>query len=292
MPVVLNPYGIPLVDTETPVGSPEHIEGRAVIGYDSIFRRTDMVVVAHEEEDFPALNAFDDLTYDYWMTLEPFDSNSESGSDGDTDELYLTATFDEAVSCDYLAIGAHDLYSKNAIIDYQAWDPDTEEFVSVLPNGGFVPVSDSPFLITYDRVTSTIWRLRITSSMAVRIGVMFAGIAMPLQRFVRVGHVPATMNEELAFTTNQSEGGQFIGRSLVRKTNKSDLQLAWLTPRWVREHWQDFQVHARTLPFFFAWDTQDFPKEVIFGYADDEPKPRLMSNRLYMEVSIPMRGIA
>jgi hypothetical protein len=291
MPVILNPYGVPLGTSAGTDQGPEQVDGRAVIAYDSIFRRADLLVTADYVDGYPPENAFDDLTYDDWQTPSPFGSGGESDSDFDTDYQYLTASFDEAVSCDYVAIALHDLYSKNAVIDFQRWNSDISEWESVLPNGGFVPVSDSPFLVTFDLATSTSWRLRITTGEGVRIGILFAGIAMPLQRFVRVGHVPAPFNEELTQITNESEGGHFIGRSLVRRSNVADLQLSWLTPTWVREHWKVFQQHARTLPFFFAWDRRDFPDEVIFGYADSVPRPALM-NPLYEAVNLRMRGIA
>lgn len=279
MPPVLNPYGVPLVDLSAPPGSPEHVDGRAVIGYDSIFRLADAVIVGDYVEGYPPENALDDLTFDYWVT--------EQG----TNDQYLTASFDEAVEADYLGVAAHDLHSQDAVVDLQRWDPDVADFVSVLNNEGFVPTSDSPILITFERAASTIWRFKVSGSSSCRIGILFVGVALPLQRFVRVGHVPGTDNEDLTFINNESEGGQSLGRSLVRKANVAELQLAWLTPAWTRAHWRPFKVHARKLPFFFAWDTRDFPREVIFGFGDSIPKPALM-NPLYESVTIRMRGLA
>ncbi len=261
-------------------GQAEYVEGRAIIAYQSMLDAADVSIAASSAASgFAAVNVKSRLTYSGWKP-----------SAGGAQTLTFTGTAGHTV--DYLGIAGHNLFSQQATLDLQSSD-DGVTWASLL-GGGVAPVSDAPLLLIFTESAKNHFRLVVNVAGAAypTLAVVMLGQRMPLQRGIYVGHRPAPLNRELTYHTNDSEGGQMIGRSVVRRANRTALSFSRLTPSWLRSTWMPFQRAAETLPFFFMWNTQPrYRGEVIYGQMMNQPEP-VNSHQSFMSVELEIRGLA
>ena len=242
---------------------------KAVIGYDNVFTSA-AVAASSETDEGPAENAVDGLTYDWWQ------------GEGDPDTLTVNSG---SASCDYLAIAAHDLGTQSATITLQG-SADGAAWVTVA--GPYSPTDDTPWLWRFTQATYAYWRISVAGGPC-RIGVVNAGVAMVLPEGVYAGHAPASLNRKPKLLNNDSEGGQLLGRSIIRSGATSEIVQERVSTTWVRDTWQPFARFAETRPFFYAWRHADFPEEVLYAWSDGEANVQQGPNQ-FMKVSLDIKG--
>lgn len=90
-----------------------------------------------------------------------------------------------------------------------------------------------------------------------------------------------------------SVNGSFLGRDKVRADLQGDIELEFLQPQtFVRDLWVPFMEHAERFAFFYAWDLDGFPDEVVFAWARDTPRPLNTGPQNKMSVSLPWSALA
>lgn len=245
---------------------------QAVIAYDNVFTQG-AVSASSETSDGAAENAVDGLTYDFW--------EGEGDTSGDTLEVNVAG----GAACDYLAIAAHNLGSSGATITLQG-SADGVAWVTVA--GPFSPNVDKPWLWRFPSATYAWWRVLILGGPC-RLGVLQAGLATVLPEGIYVGHQPAPLNRRPRILNNESESGQLLGRSIIRRGSAAVIRQDRVSPAWVRAVWNPFSIHAETKPFFFAWRHASFPEEVIYGWTDGGAEVE-QGQAQFMKVSLDMKG--
>ena len=80
------------------------------------------------------------------------------------------------------------------------------------------------------------------------------------------GYSPATLSSKDVFTPQTSDGGQFLGKQLVRKGFATEANFRHLDYSWYETNFQPFVIAAKTLPYFWAWNLLEHTGEV--GYGD------------------------
>jgi hypothetical protein len=244
----------------------------ARIGYHTILP-TSTLTASSEAEGYPVSFISDYFTFDAWKATGVGPQWVE-----------VNATRIQAVN--YVAFAAHNFYNCAAVIRFQYYDG--VEWVDLVSER--LLNSNRPFMFEFDDVTAKRFRLFIDSSEDVPYcGVLYIGQILKFQRGVYIGHAPATYNRVDQILNSVSEGGQFLGRSLISEGGQTDISLDWLSPLYVRGEWVPFQDHARTKPFFFSWQPVLYPEEVIYGWSTSTPVPTV-SGHNYYSVSISMRG--
>lgn len=265
-------------------GNPEYVDGRSVICYDDISQLSGAVLSASATATaagtatYDAANAFDGLTYDYWKP-------STGGAQ------WLKIALAASAVVDYLGLAAHNLGTLGATVQLQG-SLDDATYVNLLPEGTFVPTDDGPIVRLFTEKAYRYFKLTTTPpSGTQQIGVLMLGRSTPLQRGVHVGHRPAPFSRDVRYTTNESEGGNFLGRSIVRVSNETEIALSNMTARWYREKFEPFALQAESRPFFFVWDRHRRPDEAMFGYATN--RPSLENGKTsFVSTTLSMRGKA
>ena len=242
------------------------------IGWHTIL--PDAVVTASSEEtDNSAALLHDYLTYDAWMATGAGDQWIEIETGG-------------LETIDYIGLAAHNLATAGASFRVQYWDGG---WVDAMDD--YLPTYNTPIMYEFDPVTSTRFRVQILNSLTpVYIGVLFIGQIMHFERGVFIGHSPASYNYNDQVLNSVSEGGQFLGRSIISVGGKTSIDLNHLSAGYIRNTWVPFQDHARLKPFFFAWWPAQYPYEFIFGWSTTSPVPTV-SGFSYYQVSIGMQGL-
>ena len=173
-------------------------------------------------------------------------------------------------------------------------------------NGATVLVQSSPDNVTWTtqatmttgrigmalfaEVSARYWRLNVSGFFPL-IAVVYLGKSLAMQRKIYQGHTPLTLARETEFTNNASEGGQWLGRSIVRKGASASCAWAHLKADWYRANFDPFVKAARTAPFFVGWRPQQYPAELGFVWTDGDIQPNNSGPRDFMDVSMSFRGL-
>jgi hypothetical protein len=259
----------------TPGAGASSTAGSARIGYDNVLERG-TVTASSEAAGFSRHNAYDWLTYDFWRPTA-----------GGDQWLAVKTAAGQAVN--YVAIAAHDLHKHGATIKMQASSDGGTTWTDICEPFG--PADSGPIMLIFSEVSQKDFRLHVNASAAFSVGVVCFGKATVLERGLRAGFAPPNLSPESTILNSESEGGQFLGRSLIRKGSTTTVDLDLLTPEWVRSTWLPFMRHAEVKPFFFGWNIEKYRGEVIFGWTE-RTRPVTYSSPLYMAASLDIRGMS
>lgn len=276
--IVSNHVQAPASLVTTP-GQAAYVDGRAVIGYLSMLDAIDVAITATSETDgFSPENVKSRLTYGGWRP-------SAAGAN------YLTFTGDVGHKVNYLCIAGHNLASKGATIDLEAFDGSA--WYSVL--GSVALDDDAPAMFIFDDEERLAYRLLVNVSGVdfPTIAAVLLGERLDLQRGIYVGHAPAPYSPDVDFLTEESEGGQIIGSSVLSTQYETEIEFKNITPAWFRAYLAPFvRVAARKQPFCFMWNTDDkYKGEVIYGTASGRLSFK-NQHQSFMQGSVGIRGLA
>jgi len=242
----------------------------ARIGYQKI---TGTITASTSVTGFPASAANNPLTATFWKP-SVLPASWELDAAGATD-------------VNYIAIAAHTFGTDGTTCLSQYWDgaawQDLEEVT---------PSDDSPILFIFDDQTATKYRIYLTGSTTPRVGVVYIGKLLEMQRSIYAGHTPITLTRRTEYKTNISENGQWLGRSIVRGGSNTSYSWSNLTPSWYRANFDPFVEAARTTPFFIAWNPSDYPDEVGYVWTTSDIEPANSGTRGFMDVSMKVEGLA
>ena len=139
-------------------------------------------------------------------------------------------------------------------------------------------------------VSARYWRLLITVAIP-SIAVVYIGQALDMQRMIYQGHTPLTLSRTTELSNNISEGGQYLGRSIIRKGAKTGFGWQHLKADWYRANFDPFVKAARTAPFFIAWRPSQYPSEMGFVWVDGDIAPSNSGPRDFMAVDMNVMGL-
>lgn len=264
-----------------------------VIGYENL-ATTDNTVATVENTNYPASNLLNPATNLKWV----------AEADTAFSDIYLTVTLDGFSEVDYVGIAGHNFGTVGAIISIEG----TTEFDS---NGD--PIWDSAYPLSDETILANdrpaIFRFTRDFLFGVRVriqypvlgsgddliepeaAVLYVGKLLTLQRKIYVGHSPISLSRAANVSNGRSESGNFLGRIVLGESNYTSVNLANLTPDWVRNYLDPFLEEAVETPFFFAWRPQSYPTEVGFAWmTDDAQVTNSLSNGM-MAVDFNLGGI-
>lgn len=200
----------------------------------------------------------------------------------------LPATWDlefAAADVSYVGIAAHDLASVGATVTVQVDEGAGFETVT-----SHAPADNSPILFLLAEREAVAVRLQFTGAGAVpTIGIIMIGEATAFpQRAAYVGRKDFQDQIAEEFTTNQSDGGNFLGRYVARRRQAVNLSVSHLSEDWKADVLDDLIGYLTHYPGFVADRPLSAPKSVIFGYLAEKPIPeRNIPNRA-ASVSVSM----
>lgn len=220
------------------------------IGYKNLFREG-LVNVSSQDDDYPKENAYDGLTYDAWKTT------------GAATEWIRTQVASQ--NADHMAIAAHTLAGCNLTPQRS-----TDGAVWTNLESPFTMPDNRPIVWEWTSVADAYWRLLIENAPGpVSIGAIHVGLKTAMQKGLPVGFEPPELNEDVKYTNSISEGGQSLGRSIVRRGVRSSVTTEPVSYTWAREDWLSFIESARSYAVFFWWSFLG-KTEIVYGGIEDE----------------------
>lgn len=265
MPVVISPS---LVEN-----TPDTPLTHARIGYDTFVRDAD-ITASSEATGFPASSVALSMTYERWQpTSLPATLEVDAG---------------EAVNADYIGIASHTLGSEGATVELESsTDGSAWESIETIE-----PSDDDAIMVLFEPVQARYWRLTITGGNEPQLGVLYIGEALAMQRRIYGGHTPGKLSRNTTIEPNGSEGGQYLGRSVIRRGYSTSYAWSNLTAQWYRDNFDPFVEAAIRNPFFIAWYPSKFPSEVLYAWTSGDIAPSNQGTRDLMDVSFSVEGLA
>jgi len=256
----------------------DHADGRgyplnhARIGWQTITRDA-ILTVSSETAGFPGAALSNPMTYERWRPASvPAWAAWDAGA---------------PVEIDYIGIASHTLGSSGATFAIEYSDDNatwtTLETVQ--------PADDRAIMMLFPPVTARYWVIRIYDAVP-SVGVVYIGRVLEMQRGLYGGHSPGTLSRQTDIMPNRSEGGQFLGRSIIREGYATSYDWDNLTAAWYRQWFDPFVESARKYPFFIAWYPLKFPSEVLYAWCNDDIRPRNQGVRDLMSVGFSVEAIA
>ena len=155
------------------------------------------------------------------------------------------------------------------------------------------PASDiTLFYVNDTAITSPFWRLFFSghTSGTMRIAQIFIGPCFQVHQPPGLGWSPPNIALNDDFITSRADGGDFLGRSLIKRGSKTSFTMTPVVESFVRNTWLPFMRAAEEQPFYYSWDTVNFPLEVAYCYVDKKIDiPRHVTNRHF---TVPLKFIA
>lgn len=151
---------------------------------------------------------------------------------------------------------------------------------------------DGPALFRFPKLAYSFVRIKLKPGLAIpQAAVLYCGALLVIQRRIFVGHAPIKYNVQSRVVNGKSESGEFLGRIVLSEGNKTTMSLQNLRSPWARANMAPFITAAREIPFFFAWRPSDYPNEIGFVWATNEPSLLISKQTDLMQCSVEMAGV-
>lgn len=202
--------------------------------------------------------------------------NAASAGDG-----WLRVDLGSARSADCFGIYGHNFGTAGAEISFQyasaaggPWS-DLVDPESPTTDGTIFRVADEP-------VSARYWRVFIDNpSVAPIVAIFFVGKSLRLYSGPPIPFAPPPFWTDDEILNSETEGGEFMGRSVLRRANRCSVGIDLAPVSWAREYYLPFRDHVRTAPFFYAWNYDDRPNESALCYSDGAiPRISLETNSI------------
>jgi hypothetical protein len=238
------------------------------------YTRTGTATASSAQVDFPADAPLNELTYEFWRpNLLPATWTLDAGS---------------SVSANYFGIAAHTLGASGNTVTIQG----SNDNITYTDIDSITPSDNSPIMFLFASASYRYWRISISSGTFPSIGVIYVGTVLEMLRPCYGGLTPISLSRDSVIRPNRSEGGQWLGRSVIRSGSSMKVGYANLENNWVRTTFKDFIEDAVLYPFFFAWRPDNYPEDVGYVWVGDDIKPSNMGRNSLMQVSFDMSGLS
>ena len=190
-----------------------------------------------------------------------------------------------AASADYAAMAAHTL--AGCTIRFERWTGSA--WAALTPDT--LLADNSPVLAIFQPVTAQVWRLNVLSGPVGSVGVVRFGAALQMEQPFFAGHTPIDFGRQTVLRTNQSETGQYLGRTKQRTVLTTSYSWQHLSEAWVSANWKTLQLAVEVEPFWIAWRPAE-SGAVGYCQTDAVPAPQYMGIRTLMSAEMSVRGLA
>lgn len=243
---------------------------------------------------FPPAAALTPQTFEGWKPAQS----------GDT----LTLTFGN-MEAGYIAIGAHTLSKCDSIVIETgvsffgySW---TER--SFKPAGGpsaiadftgsqsFKGVSvapdDSAIMILLPKLANAGIKITVNySGDAPFIGNIASGSVLEMYRPIYARHEPAFLDKQSVKSVSESESGEFLGQSVIRKGRSPSMSWDNTPIGWYIKNFDPFAESAQDKPFYAAWSPGKFPADCFYGYASKITTPTNTGTLNFVSMGVDMKA--
>jgi len=189
-----------------------------------------------------------------------------------------------AQSVDYVAMVGKNISSFN--LTYST------DGITYLPISALSDASKVAKIGLFDAVTARYWRLSVGGeNNGFNIANIKLGLALAMYRPIYGGHTPVTLGRATVKKPNISEGGEFLGSTVIRKGLNTSYDYQHLPADWYRSDFDPFAQHVEDgNTFYIAWRPESYPLEVGYCLSNSDITPSNMGVSDLMQVNFNVVG--
>ncbi len=256
--------------------------GATYIGYENILQRADAVVVPTTEvADFEVANLISWNGAQVWKAAA-----------GGTQRI--TISFPVNVDVNSWGVYRHNFGALGAGVTVEAEYSTDGSSWTTLGSQVAPAVGDfsTLFQIHGSTVMADFFRLSIVGATGNPIiANLFFGESLLVFGSPETGWVPPSVAFEDKFINNVSETGNFVGRSLIRKAMQTQFSISVVEANWVFANWEPLLQAVQAHPFYFSWDSANFPTDVAYCWTEGRIGKPAFSAPNHMTISLNFRAI-
>lgn len=244
-----------------------------IVGFENLLENG-TVVASSVNANFPVANLFD------WRTSDFF-KPATSGT------INVDLTLTDAASADFFAFYGHDLHKHGGTVQLQYWDG--SGYVDCF--SAVTPTDSRAQLIPFASQTSAKWRIVFVCTSVFSIAVACFGSRLVVDRGLYIGWTVPKFGRDTRVVDSVSDGGQFLGRSIISTGIKTTLEISHAPESWMDTNYLHFIGHAEGKPFFFLPQPVMRPSDAAFVWTDGAIPAPSPASYGHQSVSIPIRGL-
>lgn len=195
----------------------------------------------------------------------------------DTDALEFTALVGSKAT--HVGFAAHNLGTTGNSVLVEYYDGASWLTLTTLSAS-----DDQAKLIDVGTVVATGLRLTAQGS-GINIGIVYIGEIFEFERSFYQGHTPIRFGDQNNRFVTSTNGGQYAGNQVRRRSKATSVSIRNLTPQFVRTKLEPFRQHYNNGgKFFFSWRPDTFPDEAVFARGDRVMSPTNTGPAAFMGV--------
>lgn len=201
----------------------------------------------------------------------------------------IYAAWSSPVTVNYLAIARHNIGSAGI----------SGGSLYVTPTGGsntkvleWDSTRDQPVLFPFAPTEIEAAEVRFGTGAPTIVAVVHLGLATIMERPLRSSMQPVWLSRQTNVVTQMSEGGEVLGSVLVRRGASVSPSWSNLSKSFYNGTLRDLAETMPGSPFFFAWQPDEHPGEVVYGNVDGDPGGGHSRNSTRYGFEFSMRGAA
>lgn len=203
-------------------------------------------------------------------------------------DQYISISADVLLSADAAGVARHNIATALTA---------GKLFIQYFSNGAWktagviTATSDNQTILQlFDQLhSSTQWRLKfnVKSGKTFALAVVLLGEVTHMPFGMPAGFTPPRHNPQIEYVNNKTEGGAFVGRSIMRKGYAAELKQPLVLTTWLRTEGELFKAHAETKPFIFSWSHVNYPEDAVYCLATNIAPNTTRDNR-YQQFSMSL----
>lgn len=239
------------------------------IGYENR-ARGELITASSEASGTYKQACTSDQTFEWWQSASM--------------PAWWAVEFTSPTTINYVGIAVHGLGANSCTVKVQFYAAGAWHDIA---GAEATPSDDKPIMILFEDKTYSQYRIYITGSGAPRIGVIYMGRVLEMDRPVKwMGHVPAYFNRSFEKRPTTSERGQRLGTSIIRQGRQASFDANLISETWMRSTFDDFIVSAQQYGYFISWRPTQFADEVFFGWTEQPIIPENSQGGVTRKMSI------
>lgn len=202
-----------------------------------------------------------DNTYEFWQ--------------GPSLPATLRIDFGQPRAVDYAGLAGHTIGTEGATAKMEYSDDDIN--YTQFGSSSITPANDAPIGWLDTQVSKRYWRLTLSGAGNVpHVAIIYLGEILIAERALAGGHTPGRLARQIETDGGVSEGGQFLGETVVRQGVRPSMSFQRLTAGWYDDHFDPMVVSLIRYPGFFWWSPLHYPNDVVFGKPGQVIRPDRM----------------
>lgn len=242
-------------------GDPVIPVGSTYIGYNNELEGV-TVLTGSADADFPVANS------QSWKPIEKWRFTGSSPH---------TVTWDLGSARTINSYGFYHYSFTSVQVEYSA-----DNVIWNNADAGVNPAASETIYKIITPQTVRYWRATFVFAGSVTVGVAFFSNSTQLLRGPEVGFSPPTLARDPDIINSTTEGGLFLGRSVIRNKERCSVSYSFTESAWIRTDWLNIVKEIEIHPFFYGWRTDEFPLEVCFGHTEGKIRRVEFSHPLFM----------